>query len=187
MDAQSSPLPDCPGCGFSYGWDGQTCRHCGYPVSPDGGLPKNRILYMSRHALAAGRTHRFQELTPEFQAEVRRVAGDRIRGEPVLAFIDGIQRWTLLTTREVICCEQSQLCMVRIADIPFIAERKKLPAVAINDKAPLEKMRPTYFRVQDRYGTETRIWAPGIIEAHALWVVLHSFNGKQQSESSGWL
>lgn len=189
MRVQTPGPPGCPGCGFSYGWDGKACRHCGYPVSTDDGLPEKRILYMSRHARAAGRMHRFEQETPNYlKADVLQLTFEHIRGDPVLLLVNHPMRWTLLTTREVVCWEGEELRTIRIADIPFLADRGELPADATCEKSSTKSETLTYLRILDRYGSETSLWVPGHTEALALWDILHSYTRGGEAESgSGWL
>src|SRR5262245_5218354 len=100
----------CPRCGFMYAWDGTTCAHCGAPSAPapserdkDEWVERRILFKVGQHGLPRGRTFQFQDLCHELQLEIRAAAGSSLRGRPVLALVDSPSRWTLLTTREVIC------------------------------------------------------------------------------------
>jgi hypothetical protein len=167
----------CPRCGFSYAWDGAVCGHCRYPDSPTEADRDNwmeaRILAKARkHRLPGGRTQRFQDLAPERQAEMKEQAGSQLRGRPVLAFVDSSSRWTLLTTREVICQDTGGLRAVKIGELASVANASEPPAGATLEEVGRWKGSWEYLRVVDRGCHASLIWVPCGGEAYALWNIL---------------
>lgn len=169
----------CPKCGFTFAWDGTRCGHCNYPDSPippeedRDELMERRILYKaSKHNLPSRRTLKFQDLQPEIQSEIRKAAGEQIQGRPVLVFFDSRERWTLLTTREVIGLDAGRLRAMGIDDMVSVGSALRPPKGATSEEVDLWKSSWEYLRVADRHGIEAIVWVPCGGEAFALWNIL---------------
>lgn len=182
-------MATCPHCGFSYAWDGSMCGHCRVPasrtpteVNHDDWM-QARILKKARgHGLPSGQTHRFQHLEPERQESILAVAGDRLRGRPVLAFIDSSARWTLLTTREVISHHGGQFVMMNISDLVFVSNASEPPVRASLEEVGRWKGSWEYLWVEDRNRCEGRLWVPCGGQAYALWnILLHLVRAKREA------
>jgi hypothetical protein len=169
----------CPKCGFTFAWDGAICGHCKYPDSP---IPtaedrddwmEHRILHKaSKHHLPGRRTHRFQDLAAELQNEIRTIGAERIQGRPVLVFFDSRERWTLLTTRELIGLNAGRLRAMAIADMVSVGSESLPPRGASGDEVNRWKSSWEYLRAADRNGVEAVVWVPCGGEAYALWNIL---------------
>jgi hypothetical protein len=172
----------CPNCGFSYAWDGRACGHCRAPESrattetEQNNRVQARILHNAgRHGLPGGRTYRFEDLEPELREGMLTAAGDRLRGRPVLAFVDCPARWTLLTTREVISRHAGQLVVVSTRDLASVSNASEPPVGASREEFGRWKGSWEYLWVVDRNGGEGLVWVPCGGEAYALWNILLRF------------
>ena len=169
----------CPKCGFAFAWDGTRCGHCNYPDSPiprevdRDDLMERRILFKaSRHNLPSRRTHRFHDLAPEIQNEIRETVGATMQGRPVLEFFDSRIRWTVLTTREVLGLDEGRLRAMSIDKLVSVGSQSHPPAGASSDDIGLWKRSWEYLRIADRDGSEVVVWVPCGGEAYALWNIL---------------
>ncbi len=169
----------CPKCGFAYAWDGTRCGHCHFPdsliapeVDHDDLMERRLLARAGKHSLPGRRTHRFPELAPEVQREIRETAGEAIRGRPVLVFHDSRVRWTLLTTREVVGWDEGRLRAMPIDDMVSVGSQSPPPARATAEEIARWKSSWEYLRVVDRHGAEAIVWVPCGGEAYALWNLL---------------
>jgi hypothetical protein len=169
----------CPKCGFAFAWDGTKCRQCNFPDSPIApevdrdDLMERRILYKaSRHNLPGRRTHRFRDLAPEIQNEIRQTVGEAMCGRPALVFFDSRVRWTLLTTRDVIGLDEGRLRAMSIDDMVSVDSNSHPPEGATSEEIGFWKTSWEYLRVADRHGSEAIVWVPCGGEAYALWNIL---------------
>jgi hypothetical protein len=168
----------CPKCGFAFAWDGTRCGHCKHPSSPmlpevdRDDLRERRILFKARrHNLPGQRTHRYHDLAPETQQELRETSGEAMRGRPVLVFYDSRMRWTLLTTREVIGLDEGLRAM-SIDDMVSVGSNSHPPEGATSEEIGQWKSSWEHLRVADARGTEAIVWVPCGGQAYALWNIL---------------
>jgi hypothetical protein len=169
----------CPKCGFTFAWDGTCCSHCNYPDSPipteedRDDLMERRILHKaSKHNLPSRRTQRFHDLASDIQSGIRAIAAEKMQGRPVLVFFDSRDRWTLLTTREVIGLDDGRLRAMNIDDMVAVGSKSHPPRDASAEEIGRWKSSWEYLRVADRQGAEAVLWVPCGGEAYALWNIL---------------
>jgi hypothetical protein len=172
----------CPNCGFSYAWDGTACGHCRAPeprtfteAEQDDSMQARILKRASKHGLPDGRTHRFQDLEPGLRDSILAVAGDRLEGRPVLAFVDSSARWTLLTTREVISHHSGRLVVVSLRDLTSVGNVSEPPRNVSLEEFGRWKGSWEYLGVADRLGGAGLVWVPCGGEAYALWNILLPF------------
>jgi len=169
----------CPKCGFTFAWDGTSCSHCNYPDSPippevdRDDLMDHRILHKAgRHNLPSGRTRRFPDVAPDIQSAIREIAGERIQGSPVLLFFDSRERWTLLTTRELIGLDEGRLRSMSIDEMVSVGSESHPLTNATFEEVHRWKSNWEHLRAADRHGAAAVVWVPCGGEAYALWSIL---------------
>ena len=170
----------CPKCGFIFAWDGSRCGHCNYPDAPiptdvprDDEWLEGRILHQaSRHNLPSRRTFWFHDFAPEIQSEIRILAGETLRGRPVLVFFDSLARWTMLTTREVMGYSDGRLRSMSISDMTSVSSELEPPMGVTSEEMGEWKRTWEYLHVSDSQGSDSILWVPCGGEAYALWNIL---------------
>jgi hypothetical protein len=175
-------MSGCPNCGFTFAWDGSRCGHCGCPDLPtqteehrDDLIERIILGKAARSNLPNYQTHLLQDLAPETQTAIRRIAGERIQGRPVLCSFDSTERWTLLTTREVIGFDEGRLRSMRIDDIRSVDSASQPPMEATLVEVRRWKVSWEYLRLKDRRGDQAVVWVPCGSEAYAIWNILLRF------------
>jgi hypothetical protein len=128
-----------------------------------------------KHRLPGGRTHRFEQLEPALQRQILEAVADGMRGRPVLAFVDSSERWTLLTTREVVCREHGHLRGMSIRNLATLGSDSRPPEGSSLEEVGRWKGSWEYLRLVHRDGTSQTVWVPCGGEAYALWNILLPF------------
>lgn len=169
----------CPKCGFSFAWNGLTCGHCHHgedwvapPVSEDD-RNEVRILHTAgKHKLPHGPTKYFQDLAPQEQEQIVRSADARIHGRAVLICLDSVTKWTLLTTREVICLDHGRIRAIGFAEIESVHPYPALSEHADSEAIGHWKSNWEYLRILDGQCSETIVWVPRAPNSYAMWNIL---------------
>ncbi len=177
----------CPKCGFKFAWDGTRCAHCNYPDSPlppkksaDDLVEDRMIRGVSRSKLSNSRTWVFRTIVPEMQDEVRKVADNCIKGRLVLLCVDSLKRWTLLTTREVICWDDANLQTVSFEEMVRVGPATEPENGATGEEVTQWKLSWEYLQVVNVHKKEATVWVPCGSEAFLVWNLLQWRIGAQQ-------
>lgn len=175
-------MAGCPRCGFAYAWDGTTCGHCRYPsrlsvqtVAEQDNQTEARILIkLRKHGLPGGRTHRFGDLAVGHQEAIQCAASTQLQGRPVMVCMGSLDRWTLLSTREVICNDSGELRKVVLRELRSVESVHdfEFPSGGSDEEIARWKGSWEYLKVVDRYRRKHLIWVPCGGEAFALWNIL---------------
>lgn len=126
----------------------------------------------AQHKLPYGRTRVFPDVEPELVHEIDDVIGKAVQGRPILVHVDSLSRWTLLTTREVLSCDNSRLARMKIEDIGSVGTESSPPSNASSKEVARWKSTWERLRLVDRQGVAAIIWVPGGPEAYAIWNIL---------------
>jgi hypothetical protein len=175
-------MAPCPRCGFTYAWDGTTCGHCRFPSDPaaqtdadqDDQIQARILTKVRKHGLPGGRTHRFDDLEAGYREAIQNLASTHLQGRPILVFMDSLTRWTLLSTREVICHERGELRKVALRELTSVenAPDSEFPSGGTDEEIGRWKGSWEYLRLTDGTRRVVLIWVPCGGEAYAVWNIL---------------
>ena len=135
------------------------------------------LLALFRRRGGSGRsTREFDELEPELQAALLARAALRDGELPLWACVLAPERWTLLTTRQLVSRTEDQLDRVSLAEI--VAVQPDFPAIA-EDGAGGSKKRWRWLHIETAGGRSLRLEVEAGLPFVGLWNTLGYVAGQE--------